>query len=69
MPTVLYVTDWKIQRSGIAIAWTRTSQKISVSGWYDSCVGIEGQDFSLREFLDALGITKRDCEKSFKEEK
>jgi len=52
--------------SGIVIEFTRRSQKISVYGWYDSCVGIESTTISLADFLTNLGITAAMCEKALK---
>ena len=51
--------------SGIQVAWTPTSKRIDISGYYDSCVGIEGVSMSLRGFFDHLGITEKDCIKAF----
>lgn len=45
--------------------WTKTAQRLNINGWYDSFVGIEGDEMSLREFFDKLGITLKDCEKAF----
>lgn len=58
--------DW--DRSGIDITWTKSDQNLSISGWYDTCVGIEGEVLTLKKFFDLLGITKKDCEKAFKDE-
>lgn len=52
--------------SGIDITWTKTAQRIDISAWHDSCVGIKGGSMYLREFFDALGITEKDCRKAFK---
>jgi len=65
MPTTLYIAkEWS--SSGISITWVKSRQRIDVSGWYDSCVGIEGESFTLREFFDQLGISEKDCRKAFR---
>lgn len=66
MPKTLYVPE-DARRSGVDITWTPTANRISVGGWYDSCVGIEGEAFTLREFFDRLGITEAHCRKVFRE--
>lgn len=52
--------------SGISITWTPTAQRLDISGWHSSFAGIEGDSFTLREFLDRLGITEKDCAKAFR---
>lgn len=47
--------------SGINVTWTPSAQRLDISGWFDSFVGIEGGSMSLREFFDELGITEKDC--------
>jgi hypothetical protein len=37
-----------------------------VSGWYDSCAGIEGTSLPLKDFLEGLGITDKMCIKALK---
>lgn len=67
MPTKLTLTDSDYHRSGVEITWTKTAQRLDIFGWYDSCVGIQGDSFQLAEFFRKLGITKKDCDKAFKE--
>ena len=67
MPRVLELTDPEYGSSGIQITWTPSARRLDFFGWYDSCVGIQGDSFSLREFFDKLGINKKDCEKAFEE--
>ena len=73
MPTTVYLPrvsdDFGGRRSGISIVWTKTVQRIDVSGWYDTHVGIEGDSMTLREFFDLLGITNKDCAKAWKSTK
>jgi hypothetical protein len=47
--------------SGISLTWTKTAQRLDISGWFDQCCGIEGDSLTLREFFDLLGITEKDC--------
>lgn len=64
MPKLIYIPSQQ-SRSGIDITWTPSAQRLDISGWYDSCVGIEGVSYTLREFFDSLGITESDCRKAF----
>ena len=57
--------EWR--NSGIDITWTPSAQRLVIGGWYDSCVGIESHELTLREFFDKLGITEKDCAKAFKQ--
>ena len=65
MPKTLWVTKGH-SRSGISVTWTKSKQRIDISGWYDSCVGIEGESFALKDFFDRLGISEKDCIKAFR---
>jgi len=57
MPKRLDITStWT--NSGINITWTPAAGRLDISGWYDSCVGIEGQSLFLEEFFEELGITE-----------
>lgn len=56
-------------RAGIDIQFNKKQSTIYISGWYDSCVGIEGEELSLKEFFEKCGITQKDCEKAFKDQK
>lgn len=73
MPKTIYLPrdagtqNWS-NHSGIDITWTKTANRLDIGGWYDSFVGISGASLFLREFFDLLGITKKDCEKAFKNE-
>lgn len=61
MPTTIYVPqEIPDKHSGISITWTRSAQRLDISGWYDQFVGIEGNSFRLAEFFQKLGITKKD---------
>ena len=51
--------------SGLDVTWTKTTQRLAFGGWYDSFVGIEGDSMTLREFFDALGITRKDTERAW----
>ena len=65
MPTRITIPE-DANREGIDITWTPSAQRISIGGWYDTCVGIcQTERMSLRQFFDKLGITERDCKKAF----
>lgn len=52
-------------RSGVDVTFTRSRNVISIGGWYDSCVGIENDSMSLREFFEHVGITEKDCARAW----
>jgi hypothetical protein len=53
--------------SGITVTWIPSRQRLDISGWFDSFVGIEGKSMFLSDFFKELGITERDCIKAFKQ--
>jgi hypothetical protein len=53
--------------SGVRVEYVKRRRILYLSGWYDDCAGIEGQEFSLAEFFKALGIDKKACDKTFVE--
>ena len=55
--------------SGISVEFTKSTGTISVSGWYDSFVGIQGETLTIREFFDRAGIDEDDCRKAFRNAK
>ena len=64
-PTTIEFGDCRY--TGISIAFTKSRQSFSVSGWFDTCVGIEGGSLSLGEFCSAFGITPRMVERALTE--
>jgi hypothetical protein len=62
MPKKIYMSESK--SSGLDVTYYKTTRRIEFGGWYDHIVGIEPTEMSLREFLNKLGITLRDCEKA-----
>jgi hypothetical protein len=66
MPKRLDLTD-SYRHSGIDITWTPSAQRLDVGGWYDTFVGLETHSLTLRQFLNELGITEKDCAKAFKQ--
>lgn len=48
-------------REGLRVVYRHgRSKRIYVHGYYDTIVGMEGLDLTLREFCEALGITAKD---------
>ena len=47
-------------RSGISVRYTRRRLAISISGWYDGMVGIEGETLPLVDFLARIGVSTKD---------
>jgi hypothetical protein len=67
MPKKIYIgPEWQ-RSAGVSIEWTPSTQRLDISGWYDGCVGIEGESLTLREFFDRLNITEAHCRKAFRE--
>ena len=64
MPKTIYIPK-EAKRSGVDITWTPSAQRLDIGGWYDSCVGIQPESMSLKEFVSKLGITKKDCLNAF----
>jgi glycogen debranching enzyme len=58
-PKTWYITD-KYGHEGIDITYTKSRKTISIGGWFDSIVGIENQEFSLKDFIELSGIPKKD---------
>lgn len=55
-------------REGITVIYRRgRSKRIYVGGHYDTMVGIEGLELTLREFCQALGITAKDVENALRD--
>jgi hypothetical protein len=69
MPTQIHIgPDWQLS-AGISIQWTPSAQRLDISGFYDSMVGIDGDSMTLREFFDRLNITEAHCRKAFRKKK
>lgn len=57
------------RHEGVEVSYVKGRRDLSVVAWYDSGVGIGPFQLSLAEFLTSLGVTLKDCEKAFAEEK
>lgn len=66
MPIKIFLPEGA-DREGIDITWTPSAQRLDISGWYDSFVGIPGKSMTLREFFTKLNITEKDCKKAWKD--
>jgi hypothetical protein len=53
-------------RSGVSVGYTKSTQSVSVGGWYDGCCGIEGGVVGLGDFLRELGIDEKAVRKALK---
>jgi len=49
-PTITYISNEG--RFGIDITINKKNKSFYVSGWYDTFVGIHGEDIKLEEFLE-----------------
>jgi hypothetical protein len=65
MPKTLYIGG-SGNYSGITIEYIKSKKLFYISGFYDSCVGIEGKYISLKEFIEYFGITLKDINNIFK---
>lgn len=59
--------DRKFCNSGIQIEYTPSRNRLYISGFYDSCVGIEGEGFSLVDFFKELEIPVKNIKKALKQ--
>lgn len=57
------------QRSGIDVMYIQRRKTLRISGWYDSFVGIESTEITLKDFFEKLNITLKDCQSAFAERK
>lgn len=64
MRKTIYLTP-NGRREGIDITYIKSSQKLSIGGWFDSIVGIQSTPIELFRFFEQLGITEKDCKKAF----
>ena len=47
------------KHDGISITYVKSRDVLVISGWFDSCVGIEATEITFGEFCDKLGIKPR----------
>ena len=66
MPRIINLTN-EYGHSGISVTWTPSASRIDINGWYDSCVGIQGESMTLKEFFERLGIKKTDIDKAMRQ--
>lgn len=55
--TVIYIGDSKY--SGVDITINKKKRSFYVSGWYDGCVGIQGAEIKLDDFIKLFNGDKR----------
>jgi hypothetical protein len=46
--------------SGIQVVYVKSKKRISLFGWYDHYVGIQGGSMPIKEFCEKLNITAKD---------
>lgn len=51
----------KDEREGVQAAYYYRESVLTLSGWYDTMVGINPVEMTLEDFLRDLGITLEDC--------
>jgi hypothetical protein len=54
------VIPWRRLRGGLGL------NRLDFGGWYDSCVGIDGESMTLLEFCLRLGISPAELRKTAK---
>lgn len=52
------------QWAGVEAAYDKERRLVTLSGWYDTSVGIAPETITLTQFLFDLGITVGDCRKA-----
>lgn len=50
--------------AGVDVTYDKRDQTVTLSGWYDTHVGIAPETVTLARFLRALGVTVEDCRKA-----
>lgn len=65
MKTPLVIKN-ALSTSGIQIDYVKSRKAFSVFGWYNSSVGIDDREITLKELLEHFGITAKDCQKVLK---
>lgn len=63
MPSNILLSSSKTE--GVVVSYTKYTQRLSFSGYYNTYVYIEGESLTLREFFDKLHITEKDCAKAW----
>lgn len=53
--------------SGITVSYVKSRESLSIHGWFDHFVGIEGGSISFVEFCKALGVEKKTLMKALEE--
>ena len=48
------------KHEGVAIQFIKSRKVVFVYGWYDTYIGIEGNDIPLEDFCRRLGIQRKD---------
>jgi hypothetical protein len=59
MPKYIHTIQSDNEHSGVDIKHNAKDKTITISGWYDSMVGIEPIIMSVDEFLEKLHINKK----------
>ncbi|MDO8670188.1 MAG: hypothetical protein Q7O66_02015 [Dehalococcoidia bacterium] len=54
------------EHSGMEITYTKSRRVLYIGGWYDDFVGIQGEEISLADFFERLGITRKEIDKEMK---
>lgn len=68
MPKKITITkDSMMRSSGVQIEYTPSTNRLWIGGFYDSCVGIEGEGFALSDFFKALEIPAKNIRKALEE--
>jgi hypothetical protein len=63
-PKKIYLPE-DANHSGIDVTYIKSSNTLTIGGWYDGCVGISGGEMHLATFFSKLGITEKDCRQAF----
>ena len=67
-PTEIYISRGEYSHTenshcGIHVCYVKKTETLSLNGWFDSFVGIEGVSFPLEEFCRVMGIASKTLRK------
>lgn len=68
MKNRLYIPpEGRYRNDGVLILFYPDTKRVRVEAWTDGNFAVADDDFSLKEFLEKLGISKEDCLEALEE--
>jgi len=62
------ILPYENPHEGIRVQYVKRRKTLRINGFYDSFVGIETTEITLKDFFERLNITLKDCQSAFKED-